>query len=492
MALEWARIAGRNDAVYLNIPSNQLSNRIIIPESPAPLVIAKWDNQTNSGMIALMRIRQVGANIQAMILRISPSNFQYFRSADLYNFAWLDWNARNCDAQKNCGQSGADYNLYVDPQTGQTCNSEYPSKFLISTDPPKINTDQIISTFHQDQNASFAGAFDYWTQAKINRGNSYWTERLNTDPCWNHTALKDFTVGAGDGIFHNISQAGFYKLVALAQGIHKAPVAFIAIPEIRQVVSTSTSSSFIRKKVKTTVSYYLHPNWVISTPAVSGTHTDVLDPVTGGLINPTQNAGGEYAMVNVVGHHTFPVDETLIYQWTKTQSGWTGLFVFVAAIALGAITGGVGFGALGMGTWPGALEGAGFGAVGGLVATGFSPTTSTTAQITPFAYSAYQLNPSTAWSGDQKQIANNTYNRWLSPDVFSTPPIGGGVQLFATKIDFRKALACGGASQATDACTSAAITSLPMSDARYNSVFGEMFNFPQRDLQKYNYPYTPK
>ena len=172
---------------------------------------------------------------------------------------------------------------------------------------------------------------------------------------------------------------------------------------------------------------------------------------------------------------------------------WTGLFVFVASIALGAITGGAGGLALSGGfDFTSVAAGAAVGAVGGLVATGFSPTTSTTAQITPFAYSAYQLNPSTAWSGDQKQIANNTYNQWLSPDVFSTPPIGGGVQLFAIKIDFRKALACGGASQATDACTTAAITSLPMSDPRYNSVFGEMFNFPQRDLQKYNYPYTTK
>ena len=62
--------------------------------------------------------------------------------------------------------------------------------------------------------------------------------------------------------------------------------------------------------------------------------------------------------------------------WAAGRLFSSGLFVFVASIALGAITGGAGWLAATQNfTLNAALVGAGAGAVGGLVATGFSPTT---------------------------------------------------------------------------------------------------------------------
>ncbi|MFO0753556.1 MAG: hypothetical protein U0411_09565 [Thermodesulfovibrionales bacterium] len=193
------------------------------------------------------------------------------------------------------------------------------------------------------------------------------------------------------------------------------------------------------------------------------------------------------------GEPHLSVDETLIYQWSKTQSGWTGLFVFVAIVVVGAITGGlgaVGLTATNLATvsWTaGALAGAAAGAVGGLVATGGSPTTNTTADFTPFNDSSYELSAAGGYADDQKEIAARTFSNWLSPDIMNTP---GGVQVFAGKIDFRKALACGGATKATDACSTPAITQVGMDDPRFNQVYKEMFTFPNKDLQKHTYPYT--
>jgi len=52
-------------------------------------------------------------------------------------------------------------------------------------------------------------------------------------------------------------------------------------------------------------------------------------------INATWDAKGTYSFVRVQGQHNFPVDETLIYEWTNSQSGWTGLFVFVGMLVIG-------------------------------------------------------------------------------------------------------------------------------------------------------------
>lgn len=122
-----------------------------------------------------------------------------------------------------------------------------------------------------------------------------------------------------------------------------------------------------------------------------------------------------------------------------------------------------------------------------LVASGFSPTTSTTAHFTPYAHSAYELTPSLA--GDAAQVASRTFAQWVTPGPMSTP---GGFSVFATRIDFRKALACGGASHATDSCGASPIETVGMNDARFASMVNEMYHIPTRELQKHNYPYTSR
>lgn len=182
------------------------------------------------------------------------------------------------------------------------------------------------------------------------------------------------------------------------------------------------------------------------------------------------------------------MDETLIYQWSQTKSGWTGFAVFLGSIALGALLGGLGGWAFGS-SFYGVLAGGAAGAVGGLIASGFSPTTSTTAQFTPFIYSKYQLDPSQAWSGDAKAVADNTFNQWLNTPVQSTP---GGVSVFVSKIDMRKAVLCGGASNTAqcDPAVSGSVVQVYADDPRFWSVYNEMFRHASQDLMRYKYPFT--
>ncbi len=41
--VEWARLAGREGEVYLEVPSNQLGGLAKLPRNPAPVVIGKFD-----------------------------------------------------------------------------------------------------------------------------------------------------------------------------------------------------------------------------------------------------------------------------------------------------------------------------------------------------------------------------------------------------------------------------------------------------------------
>ena len=147
------------------------------------------------------------------------------------------------------------------------------------------------------------------------------------------------------------------------------------------------------------------------------------------------------------------------------------------------------------------------------MASGFSPGTNTTASITPFNdsktntqatvtstpytpvitsaatapyhYPSEESSPSL--SGDAAQVAANTDSVWLSPDMWDTPSSGGGVELFASQIDYRAALACGGANNA--ACGQI-VTTIGANDPRFNEVYHTMFSFPQKTLEKENYPFT--
>ncbi|MDI6729124.1 MAG: hypothetical protein QMD44_09415 [Thermodesulfovibrionales bacterium] len=89
-------------------------------------------------------------------------------------------------------------------------------------------------------------------------------------------------------------------------------------------------------------------------------------------------------------------------------------------------------------------------------------------------------------SGDAKAVADRTRSQWLMPDHQNTP---GGVQVFVQKIDYRKALACGGPSNTAN-CDSPAIEQLPLSDPRAKALYDEMFD-KHNDLRKYRYPFNP-
>jgi hypothetical protein len=470
MKLEWRRRAGREDAVYLNIPSNQIGDTINLPQDPNPIILAKYDESTATGTLAVMRIRQVGSDLQAGIFRITPKDFQHFFGPHLYQFAFLHWKHWK-------GGAGCDYG----------------AKHLHDLDPPNVDNTHIISQYNKynleyniEYNTSynmdptpFVKARVASQQAKINRSNFYWHQKLNNDPCWEHVALRQFD--QNNDMFNNISHFGFSRLITLAQHIHKAPVAFIATPKIRQAVETSTKKNVFRKTVTTTARYFLSPEWTVSTiKAFPNMHSDY-------EINATWDARATYSFVKVQGEHTFPVDETLIHEWSQSESGWTGLFVFIGSVVLGALTGGLGGWAVLHSTL--ALQGAALGAIGGLIASGFSPTTSTTAHFTPFVHSAYQLDPSTAMSGDARAVADNTRNNWVMPNAQNTP---GGVERFIMRLDMRKILRAGSVSKTNTVPddASSAIEVVKGDDPRFNTIFNEMFYDPAKNLQKYKYPFT--
>jgi hypothetical protein len=231
-------------------------------------------------------MRMVGGVIQAQILRITPKDFQTHLSPHFYNFSWLDWT----------GNAG--------------CNID--DKMLVANDPPNIDNVSIIRQF-LDYDLGRASVEPSvllgGEQAKVNKSNYYWHERLNSDPCWNKMGLKAFDTG--DGNFHNVSLNGFLNIVAFAQNIHKAPLGYTAISQIRQDVSTETHKSFFKKKVKTTVSYYLKPMWFISTPKKAGDYSDY-------EANPTLTENGTYSFIKAMNNHSFPEEEMLVYQWDRT------------------------------------------------------------------------------------------------------------------------------------------------------------------------------
>jgi hypothetical protein len=468
MKLVWSRTAGREDAVYLDIPSNQINDKVILPHDPNPIILAKYDESTATATLAVMRMRQVGFTIQAGIFRITPKDFQHYFGPHLYQFAFLNWKG------------------------GDSC--DYGQKYLHDQDPPDVDNNYIISSYNK-YDLEYNIQYDVPTttdptllikirtgsqQYKVNRSNFYWHQRLNDDPCWEHVALRQFD--QNNGMFNNISHFAFLKLVALAQHIHKAPVAFIATPKIRPAVETSTKKSAFRKKVTTTVRYWLSPEWTVSTiKAFPNMQSDY-------EINTTWDSRGTYSFVKVQGNHSFPVDETLIYEWSETKSGWTGFFVLVASVVIGAALGAYFGPAIIGGIQTGALAGGGLGAIGGLIASGFSPTTNTTAQLTPFSYSAYQLDPSSSMSGDAKAIADRTRSNWVMPDAQNTP---GGVQRFIMKLDMRKILRAGSVSATNNVSddTSSSVEVVRGDDPRFNTIYNEMFYNPSKTLQKYKYPY---
>jgi len=469
MYFEWARQAGREEVIWLQMQPTLSQNKYYssttyLPSEPPPMIVGKFDPQTNTGMLAIMRMRNVNGTIQAQGLQITPANFQSHWTPSLRNFAWLEWQSSvpGCDA-------AAWYAKVPD-------NSTTPM-----TSPVTISS-QILP---YDMYGAAMPSLSFSDQAEINKSASYWHQRVNNDPCFMKRGLADFE--GGDGLFHNINYQGFLQLAALAQEVHGAPLSFVAKSNIRQDVQTSKHSSFPKVTVTTTISFYLKPDWVVGTRTpthVTGTQSEL-------TLNPWFNPNFNYNFVSVQGNHSFPVDETMVYQDSKSKKGWSTLFVVILAIvafAIVAATGGAALGALNIfeaGILESLAAGAAVGAVAGLINTGGKMDTSNVAKISPMNKSTYQLAPTA--TGDYGPIvAQRTEANWVMPDIRNTQ---GGVQTFVTKIDFARALACGGASHSDDTCTAPAVETISAADARARGVYDEMFYHRNRLLQQTVQPF---
>jgi hypothetical protein len=467
----FTRMMGKEEAVYFSIPANQVSPLIPLPSNPSPFILAKYEREKAKGNIFVMRIWQAGPWMRGEILRITPRNWQHFMGTHFYNFAFL------IPKQSDCILPGTDtLTEHIGEVEKAFVEYDYKVKELIDQGyNPNVARnavrDPTVSLRIMVGNPNIYNNTDY-----------YWYQRLNDDTnCWDKVGAGDYD--KGDGEFHDISEYAFYNMVALAMEVHKAGVGLIMFPKVRQQVEQSTSKSAFRKRVTTTVKYYVYPEYLMVFPhGVSQSYGEF-------AVNPGNSVRSKsYDFIKIQGNHNFPLDETLVYQWSQTKSGWTGFAVFLGSILIGAITGGLG-GLIGLGNpLTIALGGGAVGAIGGLIASGFSPTTSTTAYFTPFVYSKYQLNPSAAWSGDAKAVADRTFDQWLRPDVQNTP---GGVGVFVSRIDMRKAVLCGSPSN-TDNCNPEVdqpVVQVHGTDPRFWSIFNEMFHHASQYLMKYKYPF---
>ena len=419
-----------------------------------------------------MHMAQVGPTIKAEIIQLTPKNFHHFMGSHLYNMAWLDFNS----SVPGCGSD----------------------QYLNSTVSPNINSvvtnSQIIHDFTEYDNGQTLTPPSYLfssdQQAQINQSNFYWHQRLNNSPCFTPWAFKQFDDGSGN--WTNITQSGFFNLVALAQQVHQAALSITAISNIQSQVNQSSTSSFFTKTVTTTVSYYVTPQYYVGTRSYNGTYYDI-------QANPTWIPSNNVSFVSVQGQGAstgagqgFDSTPYLVYQYSQSQSGWTGLFCFLAIIVIFTLAA-VGVGELlsedvldivNIGGYTAAAIGIGIGAVGGLIAAGGSPTTGATANITPFVDSAYDLSPAINYTGDQAIVQQNTDNQWLDVNLASTP---GGLQTIVTGLDLRKALACGGPS---GNCVTPIVSQVGMSDPRFQQTINSMFRQPTKILEGETYPYA--
>lgn len=463
MKLSWARVKGREDAIFLNIQGAQLGNSTMLPAEPAPMIIGKHDESTNTGELSVMRMRFAGGQLKAEVLRLTPTDFQSHWSMHLRNFAWLEWQYANaaCD------------------------DAAWQAKWLNAETIPSTPLDNIrraFLPFDMGEASSPTPLVLGGDQAAVNRSNGYWHQRVNNDPCWTHRGLSSFD--AGTGMFHNISLAGFLNLVALAQEIHGAPTSYVATPTVRQTVDTATKKSFVKKTVTTTVKYHLKPQWIVGTKMPQ--HVVAAGASYEQVFNPWYSTNHVYGFTKAVGNHTLPQDEFVIHQWSQKKSGWTGIFVFLVIVVLFvAAFVAVGLATNAFGMLAGGQAGGAVGSIAGLIATGGSPTTNTTAWFTPFSKSSYQLvAPPPA--GDARTVSQKTQSDWVAAPDEVTP---GGFGAHIGQLNFKRALACGGASRSGNTCVAPPIQILPMGDTRFDQVFSEMFYFPSQFLQKYKQPY---
>ncbi len=416
-AFVWAIKAGRRAAIYLMLPSNRISRDIPVSAQPAGTIVAKYSPETASGAIFVSYIRRKGANIIARIEQLTPRNFssQVAADADMWNYVWWAWDS-------SCGA----------PTTPPG-------------DPTLADQPRYCFTRIKD-----------WQPA---------------NPCWKKIGLKDFY--RGDGLFHNVSLVGFLKLVALAAYWNRADMMYVAVDELQRDVQTHKSGGFIRKKITTTVKYYVKPRWLVGAvtwrKCADMNHCGLspndrwIGPSRADItVNPWYEPWRQARFIWADGDlNDYPTQEKLIYQWSQTKKSWGFLAVALVSAALGALTGGAGMLANAWG-WGGVAAGAGAGALASLQ-TGhdFSGGYAIKGFLT-----ADKATPPPPKSANERQLQKSIESNWVKPAPRQT---GGGFQVFISYIDPKSEL--GG------------YETLPMSDSRAKQVYQRYFHKPWEDTQ---------
>jgi hypothetical protein len=176
----------------------------------------------------------------------------------------------------------------------------------------------------------------------------------------------------GDDSFSNITMSGAMVVLGHAQRYVGAPMSVLVnhIPSTEQ--KTQKSGGLFRKKVKTTITYYVTPEYYVGAPnSLQGGTTATYcatDPGSDGDCPSYAIASSGVGFMKLEGGNTIETKEK-ISEWSQTKSGWTLLAIFVFAFVLSfafaavgpaiAATGGTA-GAISGGFWSAVLGGGTF------------------------------------------------------------------------------------------------------------------------------------
>gem|GEM_PF-5737820 len=313
-------------------------------------------------------------------------------------------------------------------------------------------------------------------QAKVNRSYQYWHQRINNSGCWNKVRLGQFDLGTG--MWHGISYQGLLDVVALAMQVHNGSSAWVVQDSISTTQESSSKKSFMRISMTSTTKWYVNTGgWMVGTRASNGMLADY-------VVNPMQQPGKDIAFTSAAWGHNLVMGSEKIYEKSITKKAWTGAFVFVASLVVGALTGGIGGLALSALT-PGILAGGAIGGLGGLMASGFNPTTSQACSFTPFNNTATQLKPDYSSDLDKTMVQVMTYFKWLGPSIETS----SGLAAYVMELHPKKILGCGG--QAYADCGQMADV-IGMDDPRFASLMETMYHQPAREVREQVYPYAPR
>lgn len=151
-----------------------------------------------------------------------------------------------------------------------------------------------------------------------------------------------------DPVFRNISWPAAQVAIGHAMRLYDAHAAIIAVPETRIDTRTEESGNLFRRRVETTTSAYVRPQWFIALPENAQPYGYIAAICVGSAAEATScDAPAHVARSGISVARwdggNLPASEELMGQWSESRSGWS-----VLSIALGGMTG-----ALAMGLDPG-------------------------------------------------------------------------------------------------------------------------------------------